>query len=381
MDTRLRFHHAAPRACVCLIILLIFAAHLPAQRSNFPGHENSPELQKAISDAAHKYKIPGIAAAWIEHGQIKAIETYGTRDQKSGAPLTSNTVFDAGSLGEPVYAYSLLLLSAEGHFNLGSPIPFYFPPPYVRQLDASASTSQTESLYDPRFNQITAGRVMNHTSGMPDWTPGQHLQLRNEPGKKWSYSSEGYLYLQKAVEQSTGESLENLVTRSILAPARMTRSSFSWSVAYANDFATGYDATGAAVEPKRFARPVATLAFYTSLREYAQFITYLMATSPAQRAHESAVSLMLAPSISVDDSVPFFWGLGLALEKDRGDLYFFHRARPRGSRCFVIASRASGNGIVIFTNSDNGLDSVADILAATGLAGHAVIKSDFLRSR
>lgn len=360
---------------------LLFASQMCAQRSNFPGHENSPALQKAISDAAHKYKIPGIAAALIEHGQIKAIETFGVRDQKSGAPVTAATIFEAGSLGEPVYAYSVLLLSEEGHFNSGAPIASYFPLPYLRELDATSATSRTESLYDPQLNQITAMRVMNHTSGMPDWMRGQHLRLQSEPGKKWSYSSEGYLYLQEAIEHSIGESMESLVTRSILSPARMTHSSFSWKEAYAGEIATGYDSSGAAVEPQRFARPVASLTFYTTIREYAQFIAYLMAASPTQRAHESAVSLMLNQTISVDDSVPFSWGLGFGLEKTRDDLYFFHRDKSMAIQCFVIASRNSGSGIIIFTNSGNGLDAIGDILSATSSTRPPVIKSDFLRSR
>ena len=366
---------------ICLLVLVLLAITSSAQRNNFPGHESSPVLHMAISDAANKYKIPGIAAALIEHGQIKAIETFGVGDKKSGAPVTANTIFEAGSLGEPVYAYSVLLLSAEGRFNSGSPIPTYLPLPYVRDLDATSPSSQSEPLYDPQFNQISAMRVMNHTSGMPDWSRGQHLRLQTAPGKKWSYSSEGYIYLQRAVESATSESLDSLVTRSILAPARMAHSSFSWKEAYASDVATGYDNTGTAIETHRYSRPVASLTLYTTIRDYAQFITYLMASSPAQRTHESAVSLMLNPTISVDDTVPFSWGLGFGLEKIGDDLFFFHREKSSGIQCFVLASRKSGNGIVIFTNSGNGLDAVGDILAATGFAQHPIVKSDFLHTQ
>jgi CubicO group peptidase (beta-lactamase class C family) len=361
--------------------MLLFAVYSAAQRDNFPGHDSSPALHQAISDAASKYKIPGIAAALIEHGQIKAIETFGIRDRKSGAPVTSNTIFEAGSLGEPVYAYSVLLLSAEGHFNSGAPIPTYFPPPYVRDFDATSPASQSEPLYDPQFNQITAMRVMNHTSGMPDWARGQHLRLQTTPGKKWSYSNEGYIYLQRAVEHATSESLDSLVSRSILAPARMAHTSFSWKETYASDIATGYDKSGAAIGAHRYSRPLATATLYTTIRDYAQFISYIMASSPTQRAHESAVSLMLNPTVSVDDTVPFSWGLGFGIEKMGEDLFFFHREKSAGIQCFVIASRKSGNGIVIFTNSGSGLDAMEGILASTGFAKFSIVKSDFLHSQ
>jgi len=366
---------------VCILSLLPLAIKSFGQRDNFPGHESSPVLRKAISDAAGKYNIPGIAAALIEHGQIKVIETFGVRDRKSGAPVTANTIFEAGSLGEPVYAYSVLLHSAEGRFDSGSPIPTYFPLPYVRDFDATSQSSQSEPLYDPAFNQINAMRVMNHTSGMPDLAPGQHLRLQTAPGKKWSYSREGYIYLQRAVEHATSESLESLVTRSILAPARMARSSFSWKEAYADDVATGYDSSGMAIEPPRYSRPEASETFYTTIRDYAQFVAYIMASSPTQRAHESAVSLMLNPTVQVDDTVPFSWGLGFGLEKVGDDLFFFHREKSSGIECFIIASRKSANGLVILTNSGHGLDAIEDILASTAMAKHPILKSDFLRSR
>jgi len=49
--------------------------------------ETSPSLQRAISDAAKKYKVPGIAVALIEHGRLRAVEVFGVRDQKSGSPV------------------------------------------------------------------------------------------------------------------------------------------------------------------------------------------------------------------------------------------------------------------------------------------------------
>jgi hypothetical protein len=119
----------------------------------------------------------------------------------------------------------------------------------------------------------------------------------------------------------------------------------------------------------------------TTVRDYAQFVAYLMASAPTQREHESAVSLMLGPSVFVDDAVPFSWGLGLALEKTGDDLFFFQRGKNSGFQSFMIASRNSRRGIVIFTNSDNGLDAVPDIVAATLGGNHAILKSAFLRSK
>jgi CubicO group peptidase (beta-lactamase class C family) len=335
-------------------------------------------MRGVLSQAAAKYRIPGLAVAVIINGQLRGIDVFGVRDQKSNTPVTDRTVFEAGPLGEPLYAYAVLRLAAEGHFNPGSPLTAIFPLPYVRNFDATSSSESTESLYDPNFNQISAIRIMNHTSGMPDWARNQHLQLQIAPGQKWSYSNEAYIYLQHAVEHATGEAFGEFLARSVFVPARMAHSGFIWRPEYESAMATGYDRSGAPVEIHKYVRPAAAATLYTTIRDYAQFIMMLLASAPAQRAHESAVSLMLNPTVSVEVASQFSWGLGFGLEKSSDDLFFFHRENNPGFQSFVIASRKTGSGVVIFTNSGNGLDAVPDILAATVGGNHPILKSKFL---
>jgi CubicO group peptidase (beta-lactamase class C family) len=334
-----------------------------------------------LPQVAAKYKIPGLAVAVIEQGHLRGIEVFGVRDKNSNAPVTERTVFEAGPLGEPVYAYAVLRLAAEGQFNAGAPLTALFPLPYVRDFDPTSAAVSTESLYDPEFNRITAIRVMNHTTGMPDWARNQHFRMQSGIGQKWSYSNEGYLYLQHAVEHITGEPFGEFLARSVLVPARMLQSSFTWREDYAKSIATGYDRSGAPVEIHRYLRPAAAATLYTTIRDYAQFITMILASAPAQRAHESAVSMMLNPTVTVESASQFSWGLGFGLEKSGDDLFFFHRENGPGIQSFVIASRKTGNGVVIFTNSGNGLDAVPDILAATIGGNHPILKSTFLHAQ
>src|SRR6202521_987355 len=148
-----RWHQNTRRAFLPASIgvfgVLLLAASSTGQRDRQAGQEPSPALQRVISGAAKKYKIPGIAAALIEHGQLRAVEVFGVRDQKSNAPVTANTIFEAGPLGEPLYAYAVLLLSADGRFNPGAPLPSYLPDPYIRDLDPTSVSTATEYLYAP----------------------------------------------------------------------------------------------------------------------------------------------------------------------------------------------------------------------------------------
>jgi CubicO group peptidase (beta-lactamase class C family) len=379
MMRRLQFlRRKCPAVAACSLGVFLLAASSAGQGGRLTGPESSPQLRQAISDAAKKYKIPGIAAAWIAGGQLRGIEVFGVRDTSSNAPVTSNTVFEAGALGEPLYAYSVLILAADGKFNPGAPLPGYLPLPYVRYLDPTSNSPVSEPLYEPLFNQVSAIRAMNHTSGMPDWARNQHMFWPNLPGKKWSYSNEGYLYLQRVIEGFTGEPFADFVARSILGPARMAHSSFVWRDLDSGDRAAGYDRSGAPITVHHYVRPAAAATLTTSIRDYSQFVRYLLASAPAQRAHESAVSLMLGPTVVVDDPVPFSWGLGVALEKEGDDLFFFHRDKSAGFQSFLIANRKTGNALVILTNSGNGLEAVPDIVAATLGGDHPVLKSNFV---
>jgi CubicO group peptidase (beta-lactamase class C family) len=369
------------RVAICALASLLLASNSAGQRDPLTGLQMSPAFRQAISDAAKKYKIPGIAAALIEHGRLRSIEVFGVRDLKSNAPVTVNTIFEAGSLGEPLYAYAVLRFASEGHFNPGEPLTTYLPLPYVRDLDPLSTSPATEPLYDPALAQVTAIRVMNHTSGFPDWVRNQHLRLQSAPGQKWSYSNEGYLYLQHATEHAAGETFDEFVSRSILRPAGMLRTRFTWQEAYAGEIATGYDRAGVPVQSHHYPRPVATATLYTTIQDYTRFVLSLLASAPSQQAHESAVSLMLNPTVSVDDPVPFSWGLGIALEKNGDDVFFLHRDNNPGFQSFVMASRKTGSGVVIFTNSGNGLAAVPEIIAATLGGNHPILQSNFLHSQ
>jgi CubicO group peptidase (beta-lactamase class C family) len=351
-----------------------------AQFAGRTDREPSAELRKIVPSVAAKYKIPGLAVALIENGRVRDIVANGVRDKVSGIPIDENTVFEAASLSKPVFAYGVLRMLAEGKLNLGSPLTQYLPLPYLREADPfhPPKINSVDPIYEPQFNQITALRVLNHTSGMPNWARNQHLMLLFPPGEKWSYSSEGYVYLQRVVEHVTGEPLASFAQRTVLGPLGMAQSSFVWRPEYETRMATGYDRSGTRVGSLRYTLPVASTTLYTTIDDYARFVTSVIASAPRQRAHESAVSLMLNPTVTVDSSLSFSWGLGWGLETFAGDLYFFHWGANPGFQSFVMASRKTGQGIVILTNSENGLEAAREIVRATMGGNHRIFESRLL---
>jgi len=114
-----------------------------------------------------------------------------------------------------VASYSVLRLVDEGKFDLDVPFNKYLGTRY-------------DVGDDPRLDKITARRVLTHSSGFPNWRNGTVLPINFEPGEKFSYSGEGFVYLSKVIEKITGLRFEDFVQQQTLGPLGMSSSSFVW---------------------------------------------------------------------------------------------------------------------------------------------------------
>ena len=112
---------------------------------------------------------------------------FGTRRQDSGEPVRTDTIFQAASLSKPVFAITVLRLVELAVLELDTPLSGYLPDEYGAD--------------DSQLDQITARHVLSHTTGWPNWRPdGQPLRRESPLGERFTYSGEGYVYLQHVAE-------------------------------------------------------------------------------------------------------------------------------------------------------------------------------------
>jgi CubicO group peptidase (beta-lactamase class C family) len=146
-------------------------------------------LEVHIKEAMAESRVPGLSIALIEHGKIAWERGLGVKNTASGEKVNSNTVFEAASLSKRVFAYAVLKLVDRRLIDLDVPLFQYFP----------------GYIDDPRIRTVTARQVLTHTSGLPNWRPnGKPLAFAFDPGTRFSYSGEGFVYLQAVVEHLTG---------------------------------------------------------------------------------------------------------------------------------------------------------------------------------
>jgi len=328
------------------------------------------DLETQIPALLKSTNVPGLSLAVFRNNRILWLQGFGVTDRASGAPVDSNTLFEAASMSKPVFAYLVLKLCEQGTLSLDTPLTTY--------------TTRRFLEGDPRINRITARHILSHSSGLvPDWrSPDDPLRIAFNPGERWSYSGEGYYYLQSVVTDligrtdpkhcdqfeagvkvcatDFGETMESRVIK----PLGMTSSGYQWNPHFAKRRARPHDANGNPL-PYRTSRSI-DLARYgaagglmTTPADYAKFLMQIIDPRPQDGHHLSAASLreMTTPQIEVSkaDDYTIAWGLGWRIARTPKQIYFGHDGANPGFQCIAEACVADRSGFVLMTNSDNGM--------------------------
>lgn len=173
------------------------------------------QLEKNIPELMKKDGVPGLAIAVIRGGKTTWVHGFGIKEAQSNQPVMEDTVFEAASLSKPVFTYGVLKLVDQGRLGLDVPLTTYLPKPFVAG--------------DERLAKITARIVLSHRTGFPNWPADDgSVSIYFKPGERFSYSGEGYIYLQRVVEQITGKALNDYMTEAVFTPLGMTSSSYVW---------------------------------------------------------------------------------------------------------------------------------------------------------
>jgi CubicO group peptidase (beta-lactamase class C family) len=308
---------------------------------------------------AEVHAVVGASMAIVRNGRTELFAC-GTRDRDSGAPVDPGTVFDAASLTKPLVAYVVLQLADRGLLSLDEPLASFISPVVAG---------------DPRAASITARHLLAHTAGLQNLRGEEPLRLFFDPGSRFSYSSVGFMYLQRAVETKTGEPLERTVARLVFEPLRMHSSSLQWRDAFALNEAVPHE-RDVRLAPHRAAAANASYSLKTTARDYASFLAAVLEGAglaqatwrewldPAVMVPRGKIVCLEAQPLTTDPDIG--WGLGWGLEPAAGT--FFQWGKMDGSRAFVMGSVGQGTGVVLLANSNTGL-RLLDAVTADVLAG------------
>lgn len=311
-------------------------------------------MQDEVTARMRAADVPGLAMLILREGREEVFAS-GIRSRATAEPVTFRTVFQAASLSKPVVAHVALQLAGSGVLDLDQPLS---------EIVAALVPD------DPLAAMITTRHVLSHRSGLPNWRREDHpLRSYFPPGARFSYSGEGFVYLQRALEHVTKEPLDELVRRLILEPLGMQQSSFVWRPDFAAHIA---DAHEAETVLERFMPQQANAAYslLTTAPDYGRFLAAsldgsLLAPAMARQwlAPEIRVPLKRTEALEKEEPVledGVAWGLGWGLEPQSG--CFFHWGANSGARAFAMGVPVRRSGVVIFLNEETGLRLVPPII-------------------
>ncbi|WP_163222599.1 serine hydrolase [Bacteroides sp. 214] len=278
------------------------------------------------------------------------------------ASANSSTVFQAASLSKPVFAYIVLRMLDKGSIDLDAPVATY--------TDVDRFENKEWAW------RITPRMVLSHRTGLYNWAAGpsgdawptSKISFLYEPDSIFSYSGEAFAFLQRAVENIEGKSLQEIAEREVFVPFDMPNTSYGWKENYTLIAADGYNREGGNAGKYRYARESSAYTLRTSAKEYSRFIKNALIDGVGLKPETHR--LMLTPTgvaqrnkIERPYDKQITWGLGIGIEhnEELGDIYHHWGDNGNFKALFVIAPKVE-KYLVYFTNSRKGHDIIDELL-------------------
>jgi CubicO group peptidase (beta-lactamase class C family) len=317
-----------------------------------------------ILDRMAHFNVKGLSIAVVQNYEVRWAKGYGWADEKEKRPVTTETLFEPGSISKSLNAVGVLRLAQDKRLDLDSDINTY-----LKSWKFPYDTVSKNKV-------ITLTHLLGHSAGLSVWgfpgydrkaklptvqeildgkPPANTPAVRSifEPGTQVQYSGGGILISQLMVADVTGQPYDQFMRRNILKPLGMTHSFFSQPPprGKSRQLATGYHGDGSEVENKYYVYPEQSAAgLWTTPTDLCK---YIVATQLAYEGRSSKVLNSELTRLQLTPPLDGVAALGVFIDNRNGTKYFQHDARNNGFCGVYYGSLEGGNGVAIFLNSDN----------------------------
>ncbi|MEO0895292.1 MAG: serine hydrolase [Bacteroidota bacterium] len=237
--------------------LLFFISCQPATQEKAPTSELASHLDSLFTAQYEAGSFNG-SVLLAEKGKILFQKGYGLANEKTGAKINAETVFELASVSKQFTAMGIVQLQKEGKLSYDDEVATY-----IQELQ--------------EYPGVTIRNLLNHTGGLPDYmeladehwdhskiaTNDDMLKLFEEllperdfePNQEWDYSNTGYMLLATIIERVSGKSFGEYLNDKIFKPLGMANT-FVYRRRYqpkeVSNYAQGYvygDSTDSKVLP------------------------------------------------------------------------------------------------------------------------------------
>jgi CubicO group peptidase (beta-lactamase class C family) len=346
--------------------------------------KKTPEsfINAAKEQMAHEF-VGNLAMILIENGEISNSFFYSI-----DKPVNKNTAFPVASISKWVSSFGVLKLVEQGKLELDKPVDVYLTRWHL-----------PKSTFDNK--KVTIRRLLSHSSGLIDdlgyggFKPNEKIQTLEEsltkasdadnnsgvaivgyePGSKYMYSGAGYTILQLLIEEVSGLSFQEYMTKEFFAPLKMNNSTFILSEKPNIDLVTIYKSDETTRKMNQFTA-LAAASLITTPADLSKFL--LANVSSNAVLSENTITKMSTPETFINNIGVYGLGPHLYSQNDQYSNIIGHDGS--GNDAINTAARIdlkSKNGIIILeTGNYNIASNLADewIFWKSGIADYVVMQ-------
>jgi CubicO group peptidase (beta-lactamase class C family) len=320
------------------------------------------QLDAFVETEMRKQKVPGVAIAVLHKGEIVVAKGYGRATLEHDVPVTTDTLFQSGSVGKMFTAAVVMTQVEHGKMKLDDPVTQYLP-------DAPGS-----------WRPITIRHLLTHTSGIPnygknfdyrrDYTDdellkiGYALPLNFKPGARWSYSNTGYEVLGILVKKATGKSYLEILDAEVFKPLGMKTARGISDADIVPQRASGYHLLNGELKNQEWVSPTlnstADGSLYFSIND---LIAWAQGVEKGAVLSSGSWKQICTP-VRLNSGKTYPYGFGWFLDEAGGHPRYHHGGAWQGFRTYVSRYLGDDLAVLLLTNSANtDLDAFVDGIA------------------
>jgi CubicO group peptidase (beta-lactamase class C family) len=311
-----------------------------------------------------RQKVPGVAIGIVRKGEVLAAKGYGYANVEHRLPVTSETIFQSGSVGKAFTAAAVMLLVEDGKLGLDDSIARYFP-------DAPES-----------WQAIQVRHLLSHTSGIPDYSEkdvdyrhdytddelvkvAQRMKLDFEPGSRWSYSNTGYVLLGILITKVSGRFYGDVLKDRVFAPLGMKTARIISEEDIVPNRAAGYRLVDGKLKNQEWVAPklntTADGSVYFTVLDLLAWDKGLRAKAVLKPESWARV---FAP-VHLKSGKTYPYGLGWFVDEIAGQPRHHHLGAWQGFKTYISCYLGDDLTVIVLTNlADAAPDRFVDGIAA-----------------
>lgn len=344
---------------------------------------NPNQLESQIKSYLNRLEESGFSGAVLvaQNNEIVFTDGYGLAERKNKIPITSETVFDIGSLSKQFTAAAILLLEEQGKLQVTDTLANFFDRVPSDKAD------------------ITLHQLLTHSSGLPSYVyQGDFVEtsrkeaiklaldakLKFFPGKQYLYSDTGYGLLAAIIEIVSGQSFQSYLKEHLFNPVGMIHTGFyndpKWS---GTTVAHGYN------NKKDFGSAATRSGPYWGLLGFGGVLTtvedlYLWNTALENNRilSEKSTTKLFTPYVKENNEDESYYGYGWVIEEspEYGKIISHDGATDSQNAIFIKYNDRHKTLVIVLSNRIDGGLFRSEIFYGTDtgfILGENILKDDF----